>query len=261
MNKDNLIIILLIIFVFLYLRKIDFFTNISKKQFIYIIENNKIKKKLDIDNDFESEINNLKKPVVYIQGSIHGNEPSGTDTCNKILEEIKYNKFMNFNGTLLIFPYPNIVGYTLGIRWALKNFNLDLNRNFTGVGKCNTTKKIIKVVDKSDFIIDLHEGYSYHLKNKKSVGSTLSPNTEKSKKYAINIIKKLNENIKDDYKKFSINQQDACYINSALRCYCKNKNYILVETSGQNNIQPISLRINQMYLIITEVLKYMKNYI
>ena len=259
MNKDNLIIILSLIFVFLYLKKIDFFTNISKKQIIYVIENNKIKKKLDINEDINSEIDNLKKPVVYIQGSIHGNEPSGTDTCNKILNEIKYNKFMNFNGTLIIFPYPNIVGYTLGIRWALKNFNLDLNRNFVGRGKCKTTKKIIQIADKSDFIIDLHEGYSYHLKNKNSVGSTLSPNGTKSKKYANNIIKKLNERIQVNFKKFSINQQDECYINSSLRCYCKDKNYILVETTGQNNIQPINLRIGQMYLIITEILKYMNN--
>jgi hypothetical protein len=258
MNKDKLIIILLIIFLFMYLNKIDFFSNIQKIQYIHIVNNNIIKD-IDINDNLELKLNNLKKPVVYIQGSIHGNEPSGTDTCNKILNDIKNNNFIKFKGTIIIFPYPNILGYTLGIRWALKDFNLDINRNFVDKGKCKISKKIIETANKSDFIIDLHEGYSYHLKNKNSIGSTLSVNTDRSKEFAGKIINKLNDNININYKKFSLNNPDPCFIDSALRCYFKNKDYILVETTGQNNIQPIEIRVNQMYLIITNVLIYLND--
>ena len=82
-----ILILILLLLVISYLEKIDFFTNLHKKQYIYIINDNIVQ--LDLNKDLNKNLDNLKKPIIYIQGSVHGNEPSGTDTCNKILEEIK----------------------------------------------------------------------------------------------------------------------------------------------------------------------------
>jgi len=257
MNNINKIIILLILILIIisYLEKIDFFSNLHKKQYIYIINDSIIE--IDINEDIYQKLDSLKKPIVYIQGSVHGNEPSGTDTCNKILDQIKKKEFSKFNGTLIIFPYPNLIGYTLGIRWALKDINLDINRNFVNKGKCKISKKIIQIVKKSDFIVDLHEGWGYRLKNKSSIGSTVSPTKNHSIEISKKIILELNKTISEDYKKFTINEKDDCDIKSTLRCFCSknDKNYILVETTGQNNIQPIEIRVNQMYLIIKNLLQ------
>lgn len=42
---------------------------------------------------------------------------------------------------------------------------------------------------------------------------------------------------------------------NTLDYYCNsiNKNYILIETSGQNNIQPLETRINQIMLVIDTI--------
>ena len=119
--------------------------------------------------------------------------------------------------------------------------------------------KIIKIINNSDFIIDLHEGYDFHLLNNNSIGSTLSSSSEIMNSYNHKIKDILNKNINVEYKKFSTITDNTCYIPNSLRCFCHklNKNYLLVETSGQNNIQKIDIRINQMKTVIFSLLKFL----
>jgi hypothetical protein len=57
----------------------------------------------------------------------------------------------------------------------------------------------------------------------------------------------------DEYKKFST--MELSNIPGSLRDICNNlnKNYILVETSGINDIQPKELRIKQQLFIIENI--------
>ena len=255
MNKTLIIIIACIlnilgIIVFV-MNMIEMYEN-PKKEYIYIINNNKIKK-INVENELELE--NLEKPVIYVQGSVHGNEPAGSKVSMKILNEIRQNRFNKYKGTIIIFPYPNIEGIKLNQRFVPELLPYDINRSFTNSNTRMIPNKIMKIVRNSDFIIDLHEGWGYHLEDKGSVGSTLGPTTKYSTKLSIEIIDQLNKNIKEEYKKFSMNNSDDCSITTTLRCYSSklNKHYILVETTGQNNKQPINIRVDQMYTIITHV--------
>lgn len=190
-------------------------------------------------------------PIILMVGGTHGNEPAGKLALKKLIDSnIKLKK-----GTLIIIPEANKSGSYFNTRWLLHNFiHSDLNRNYTDNGKEEISKKIIENVNKSDFIVDFHEGWGYRLENPESMGSTLSYTTDKSKIIAQDIIKELNKTIKQDYKKFTINEEEDNLL--TLRNYSnrKNKDYILVETTGQNDIQKIETRVNQDMIIINNIL-------
>lgn len=225
-------------------------------KYIYIIQTNKFNK-IKLDNINES-LKIMEKPVVYIQGSVHGNEPAGTETCKILINFYKLNKIKK--GTLIIFPIPNPIGLLLNIRNNIISYNMDINRNFINNGLCKISKKIITIVEKSDYIIDLHEGWGFYLLNNNSIGSTLNPTSKIMKKYSHIIVNNINQNIKDDYKKFVVLNEDDCNIHSSLRCLSYNlkKKYLLVETTGQYNIQPLHLRVNQMIMIVNNLLILLK---
>ena len=86
--------------------------------------------------------------------------------------------------------------------------------------------------------------------------SELTPaETEKSLEIANIVVNNLNKIINIDYKKFKINHNKK--IKGTFRDYVDiNKlNYILVETTGQGNVQPLNIRTEQCVNIITSVLE------
>jgi len=102
------------------------------------------------------------------------------------------------------------------------------------------------------------------------MGSTITPsNTQVSLKMAQKVLKELNKNIEEKQKKFVIltnnippNKEEYDYnksidIKGSLRYFMNinKKNYLLVETSGQDNIQPLHVRIEQNKIIIDTILK------
>ena len=108
----------------------------------------------------------------------------------------------------------------------------------------------------SNFIIDFHEGYDYANKSNETLGSTITPaETENSLKVANIVVNNLNKIIDIDYKKFKINHNKK--ISGTFREYADiNKfNYILVETTGQKDVQPLNIRKEQCINIINSVLE------
>jgi len=86
------------------------------------------------------------------------------------------------------------------------------------------------------------------------MGATLSYTTDHLKRLSSEIIDQLNQTIDEDYKKFTINEDVDNLLtlrNFAKRC---KKDYILIETVGQNNIQNIETRVNQNMIIIYHIL-------
>lgn len=250
-KKINKIIIIIIVVYFIYN------TIINTNRFIFIITKDNNLQKININNNLKNILKNLKHPITYIQGSVHGNEPAGTHACLELLKnKIKFKK-----GTIIIFPRPNPFGLFFNTRYQF-NFNADINRNFINNGKCFVSKKIIEIVKISDFIVDSHEGYGYYNEDNDSIGSSLSPTTDLSEELSNNIVDGLNKNIKETKKKFSVNYRfETCDIKSSLRCFCDklDKDYILIETTGQRNIQPLDLRVKQMIFIMNKVIKKINN--
>ena len=74
------------------------------------------------------------------------------------------------------------------------------------------------------------------------------------------IIDILNDTIPDEGKKFTLlfrNKKKKCKPKGSFGCWAEKnkKNYILVETTGQNNIQDIRIRVNQQKIILFNFMK------
>ena len=156
---------------------------------------------------------------------------------------------------------PNLLGYYLNSRYQLKPFNSDINRNFSNKGKDRISRIILEYVRKADLIIDLHEGYEYHIRYPKSMGSSVIPNKSGlANDLAHKMVESVNMTIKDKNKKFVVSNfydKEDCYLPDSLACYCNRnkKNYISIETTGLNpNKQDINIRVNQQLIMLKSVI-------
>lgn len=201
---------------------------------------------------------NLSGKTIFILGSVHGNEPAGTKACYKLIEYLNANPPKD---RVIIMPMPNLLGYYVNSRYQLKPFNSDINRNFSNEGKDRISKIILTYVREADLIIDLHEGYEYHIRYPKSMGSSVIPNKSKSANdLAYKMVESVNMIIKDKDKKFVVSNfydKEDCYLPDSLACYCNRnkKNYISIETTGLNpNKQDIDIRVNQQLTMLKNII-------
>lgn len=200
------------------------------------------------------------KNVLLIAGT-HGNEPAGTNGLLELIDNLEKGELSLKSGSITIIPKANRFGLLLGIRWLPHHiFNRDLNRNYPhkhGDKPLDVlSKKICVYIRKADFIVDFHEGWGFHLMNNKSMGSGLYPgNSKKSVKIAKQTLTALNKSINEPKKKFVLKTRINIDLKT-LKEYANllEKDYILVETSGQNNIQPMNVRLDQIRIILHNVL-------
>lgn len=197
---------------------------------------------------------NINGPTILLLGGTHGNEPASSHILEQIINELNNGQIVIKKGKLIIIPHVNSCGLNLNSRYAPFT---DINRNYpvevNGKTKYKINSEIINLVKDSDFIIDLHEGWGYHKINKASMGSTLYPSkTSESIKTSDILTKYINMNIVDNTKHFTSLIDPKCEIKGSLHYFANisNKNYILIETTGQNDIQPMNIRVQQGYDII-----------
>jgi len=236
----------------------------------YIIIINKICNSKESLNIYEYD-SNISGTKIVIIGGTHGNEPSGSETIKELIKNLNNNKIKIKSGKLILIPEVNYCALRIGIRFI--PLIGDLNRKYPFKKyktTCPITLKIMDSIKDADFILDFHEGWGFHRVNKESMGSTITPTTtELSYILANNMLNKINKTIDDDKKKFSVFTDkkellsNEYYskgddIKGSLRHYANllNKNYILIETTGQNNIQPLEIRKSQCNLFITELLSH-----
>ena len=213
-------------------------------------------------------------PTIMIIGGTHGNEPAGTETLKLLIEELNSNKIKLKRGKLILVPQVNYCALKLNIRYILgigdlnRKYPIDLNTSSDNP----INNKIIELAKQADFILDFHEGWGYHKEEKDSIGSTITPNDTKiSYDIATLFLENINKTIYEDIKKFTIltNKEDllkldnysyseSSEIKGSLRYYLNllNKNYVLIETTGQNDKQKLNIRINQDRLFINKLLEY-----
>lgn len=206
---------------------------------------------------------NKKGVNIFILGSVHGNEPAGTEACYKLIEMLESKKIKLKSGSITILPMPNPLGYFIGSRHQLKAFNSDINRNFLEDGMDGVSKIILSYVKKSDFIIDMHEGWSFNKINPNSIGSTVTfTQYDRAKNIGKKMLDNVNKTITNNNHKFNLlkKKKNKCTPKGSLGCYCqKNKiDYILIETTGQNDIQKLEIRVNQDIIFLKTGLKELK---
>jgi hypothetical protein len=223
----------------------------------------------------------IEGPTIMIIGGTHGNEPSGHYSIKKLIKQLNDKTIQIKKGKLILVPSVNYCALQVGIRMI--PLIGDLNRKYpTEIdynkkklnNNCPIISQIVDLTNKSDFILDFHEGWGFNRIDKNSMGSSISPSlTDKSHEIAKLFLDNINNTIDDNNKKFiiltqnykKINTNDYDYsesidIEGSLRYYLNliNKNYILIETTGQNNIQPLETRINQCDIFIKILLKEYK---
>jgi predicted deacylase len=194
--------------------------------------------------------------TILIIGATHGNEPSGYFAIKEYMAKLNSQELFLKRGKIIFIPVVNYCGLQLNRR----NHNTvgDINRLYDITNKNIINKLIADFTNTSDFIIDFHEGYEYANNPYNSLGSTITPSdTNLAETVANKVIENINKNIDIDYKKFKINKDKN--IMGSLRDYSIKLNYLLVETTGQNNIQPIEIRVNQCINVINTVLNYFNN--
>lgn len=196
--------------------------------------------------------------ILLLIGGTHGNEPaSSIGLINFSQSGIKLAR-----GKIIIIPDVNKLGLFFNIRYGFDGFILvDYNRQYpSNINKKSNNfinKQILKYIEIADFIIDFHEGWDYNIIQPKSLGSGIYPsNTLKAQEIGKDILESINNIISANNKKFTLTK-NLDKIDGTLLSYSNiiNKNYILIETTGQNNVQHIDIRIKQILSIINTVLQ------
>jgi hypothetical protein len=211
---------------------------------------------------------NVKGPFITIIGTTHGNEQVGYYAIKKLMDRLNSKKIVLKKGKLCLIPVVNYCGFKLNVRNGL-SFR-DINRYYTEDTTYPINKCVLNFASKSDFTLDFHEGWGFHTTST-SLGSTITPsNTDVSNEISIKMKDNINNTIKNNMKKFIIrtnnvkllndptNYKDKQNVNGTLSTYMEkiNKNYILIETSGQNLIQPLKIRLDQANIFIETLLSH-----
>lgn len=194
--------------------------------------------------------------TILIIGATHGNEPSGYFAIKEYMAKLNSQELFLKRGKIIFIPVVNYCGLQLNRR----NHNTvgDINRLYDITNKNIINKLIADFTNTSDFIIDFHEGYEYANNPSNSLGSTITPSdTNLAETVANKVVENINKNIDIDYKKFKINKEKN--IMGSLRDYSIKLNYLLVETTGQNDIQPLEIRVDQCINVINTVTNYFNN--
>ena len=191
---------------------------------------------------------------VLLLAGTHGNEPAGSHTLLRLQNLILKGTYKIKSGKLTIVHNINPCGYYFDNRYySVIGKKIDINRMYKKGFIIN--KQIEKLIPSHNLILDFHEGWGYIGKNEGSIGSSITTlNIPFQHEY--NILTLLNKNINIIEKKWLKNDIKLEVSNSLRELAMKNKkSYMLIETSGQNNIQPLHVRMKQNNIILNYILK------
>lgn len=185
------------------------------------------------------------RPLICILAGTHGNEPAASQV-------LKYLNLHLTRGTVRILPRLNPFGLRYGIRY--QEDGSDLNRSYARLTP--KSRLIIELIQDADLVLDFHEGWGFHSCQPASLGSTITP-TPELEKLGTFLVNKLNQLPHRPCETFLMLPGESCTIPSTLSCYMEKNRipYLLVETSGQNNVLPFSRRREQILLIIDQILR------
>ena len=198
--------------------------------------------------------------TIALIGGVHGNEPSGSVALQELIDDGWFTRESRERINFIVIPRANEYGLQKGIRETGDIWHPDLNRSFHERSASPLSKYLLDVIEPADFVMDFHEGWGWHQINKASIGSTISPTAGLSIRVANAATAAVNDDISDPYKKFLMLPDISCDIKSALSCYMeqRGRNYILTETTGQKDIQPMQTRVNQVKKIVYTAVREIK---
>lgn len=200
-------------------------------------------------------------PTVVILGGVHGDEPSGSASAELI------RHWTISRGKLVVIPRANIPGLAAKKRnipqekTALAN----LNRNFPRTGKTEEPRGELATAlwtliksHKPDWVIDLHEGYGFHIQTTATVGSSvISVNTPECIRVSEKLLAAVNATVQNPQRKFvplAIPVDGT--LAGAVGEHLKAQAMIIETTSGGG--QPLALRTRQHRIMVATLLQELK---
>lgn len=115
-------------------------------------------------------------PTLLVTGGLHGNEPAGARAADQI------RHWPITRGKIVVVPRVNTPGLQQNSRWlpGEPDATRNANRNFPKQDDPNEARSTpIKALwsfmqsQKPDWVVDLHEGFDFHVANSKSDGSSI----------------------------------------------------------------------------------------
>jgi predicted deacylase len=217
--------------------------------------------------------NETKHPLLLILGSVHGNEPAGHWTMQLLASSLQSNSQRYEKVQIVMLQGLNQWGLERNKRESAP-WSSDINRAFgdTAYGNNAPCPQVIAAIrqqveraraamlqGRPVLIIDLHEGWGFHHVQPSSLGSTLSPSGPTALAIAQRAHQRLNSNINSSTQQWTILADSNCDERAALGCMVQNMAipYILVETTGQNDIQPLTTRVKQQMTVIVTAMEYL----
>ena len=203
-------------------------------------------------------------PDIVLIGGTHGNEPAGADAMENLVSLLKTGGLRLARGRVTIIPKANPCGLKLGMRWQPHQMMLlhkmDLNRNYSMEegDACDVSRSLQKIVQGKDYVYDAHEAWGWTQENRKSMGSAVySGRTLEEHQLAQSVADAINRETSPSSHSKRFIAQDWHDQEGSLRWYCGKQGipYVLVETTGQGNIQPLGLRVKQHMVAATTLMK------
>lgn len=193
-------------------------------------------------------------PVVMVVAGLHGNEPAGAAAAERIKD------YPIVRGKLIVIPRANEHGLRRSVRTDASGS--DLNRDFPRrKGERADTplaRAIWELVERyrPDWLMDLHEGYDYHVRNAKSVGQSVIYNPKGSKiRPAVNyIVSRLNR-VAPSGQRFSIIKYPVRGGIARSASDLLGTNAMIVETNRVHD--PMSRRIQYHEIAVTSLLEHL----
>ncbi|MBP89630.1 MAG: hypothetical protein CMJ64_23450 [Planctomycetaceae bacterium] len=199
-------------------------------------------------------------PTVVVTGGVHGNEPAGSLAAKQLLH------WPIQRGKLVVVPQANRLGLAANMRWFPLNRNdkvtRDLNRQFPTSEhespRTDLSKAIWDLVlqHEPDYLIDLHEGFDFHITNPKSVGSSVVYSKSSARDaIAQSMLDVVNRSVSDERRQFVSLSKSGAASGSLVRA-CTEKlgiDAFILETTFKD--QPRSLRTRQHRMLVSTFLK------
>lgn len=221
--------------------------------FIYILSfNQKIYYK-----DFGNRDSLVK--ICLIAG-VHGNEPAGALLFHRLIKNGYFETITSLQNIFIrVIPSVNEFGLEHDTRYQNSFSHPDINRTFTEEGEIHhLSRDLLRLLKDMTLIMDFHEAWGFHRIHPKSLGSSLTVTGDfDTQELSKLIVQNINQIIPNPKYQFDVLKR-ICSIPKTLSCYLhkRNINYILVETSGQNDVQPLVVRQTQILNILDSIFFY-----
>jgi len=194
-------------------------------------------------------------PTVLIICGTHGNEKAGTYAAKLIKDLIDSKKWHIQSGKLILIPNANPCGAMFNRR-NNTFMNHDPNRKYGPNTLYPVNQVIMKFIQEASWIIDLHEGQNYRVHDVESLGNGMYFTTPDGRMITHEAVSSLNRILHTmGIPKFVTDELSV--MPNALDDYARmyKKNYVLIETTGQDSEELLDIRASQHVYLVWSVLK------